>query len=72
MRLSYIWPWLKAEFGWRVLGKRYDVRLTEKSQRQLDELPADAQAEIRKAIDRLSRNPYSSNRMDLDEEEADV
>lgn len=68
MRLRYIWPWLKAEFGWRVLGKRYDVRLTDEAQRQLDELPEDAQAEIRKAMERLSRNPYSRDRMEFEEE----
>ena len=71
MNLRYIWPWLTAEFRWRVLGKRYDVILTEEAQRQLDELPDDAQAEIRTAMDRLSRNPYSSNIMEHNEEEID-
>ena len=48
LRLKDFWQWLKAEFGWRVLGKRYEVHLTEEAQRQLDELHEDAQAEIRK------------------------
>ena len=52
-------------------GKRYEVHLTEEAQRQLDSLPEDAQAEIRKAMDRLSRNPYSGNIMEHDEEEID-
>jgi len=61
MRLRDIWPWLKAEFRWRVLGKRYEVIMTEECQRQFDELPEEAQKEIRKAMERMSRNPYSSD-----------
>ena len=68
MKLKYLWPWLKAEFRWRVLGKRYDIRLTEEAQRRLDELPEEAQTEIRKAMERMSRNPYSGDRMEFDEE----
>ena len=68
MNLRDIWKWLRAEFRWRVLGKRYEVVLTEEAQRQLDELPEDAQVEIRKAMERVSRNPYSSERTDLGEE----
>lgn len=71
MNIRYFWPWLKAEFRWRVLGKRYDVRLTEDAQRLLDELPEEAQAEMRRVMDRLSRNPYSEDRMELDEYEAE-
>jgi len=67
MRLRDIWKWLKAEFRWRVLGKRYEVILTEEAQGQLDELPEDAQAEIRKAMERISRNPYTSDRMETEE-----
>jgi len=52
MNLRDIWPWLKAEFRWRVLGKRYEVILAEEAQR------------IRKAMERLSRNPYTSDRME--------
>jgi len=69
MKLKYLWPWLKAEFGWRVLGKRYEVRLTEEAQRRLDELPEEAQAELMKSIERLRRNPYSGDRMELDDVE---
>jgi len=65
MRLRYIWSWFRAEFGWRVLGKRYAVHLTEEAQRQLDELPEDAQAGVRKAMERISRNPYSSDSADV-------
>ena len=54
-----------------MLGKRYKVRLTEDAQRQLDDLPENAQAEARKVMDRLSRNPYSGDRMELDEYEAE-
>jgi len=71
MRLRDIWPWLKAEFRWRVLGKRYEVIMTEEFQRQLDELPEEAQAEIRKAMERIGRNPYSGDREELEEEEAE-
>ncbi len=62
MRLRDIWPWLRAEYRWRVLGKSYEVILTEKAQSQLDELPEEAQAEIRKAMGRIARNPYSGHR----------
>ncbi len=57
-----IWPWLKAEFRWRFMDKRYEVVLTEEAQRQLDELPEEAQAEIRKAMESIARNPYSGDR----------
>ena len=66
MKLRDVWPWLKAEFRWRVLGKRYEVILAEEAQRQLDELPEEAQAEIRKAMERISRNPYTSDRMETE------
>lgn len=65
--MRYSWSWLRAEFRWRVLGKRYVVSLTEEAQRQFDELPEEAQAEIRKTLARLSRNPYSGDRMELEE-----
>ncbi len=66
MRLRDIWKWLKAEYRWRVRGKRYEVILTEEAQRQLDELPEKAQAEIRKAMERISRNPYTSDRTETE------
>ena len=66
MRLRDIWPWLRAEFRWRVLGKRYEVIMTEGVQRQIDELPEEAQAEIRKAIERISRNPYTRDRREFE------
>ena len=71
MNLRDLWPWLKAEFRWRVLGKRYKVMMTEEFQRQLDELPEEAQEEIRKAMERIGRNPYSSDREKLEEGEAE-
>lgn len=67
MNLRFRWNWLKAEFGWRVLGKRYAVRLSEEVQKQFDELPEEAQAEIRKTMERLSRNPYTGDRMEFGE-----
>ncbi len=66
MRLRDVWPWLRAEFRWRVLGKRYEVIMTEEVQKQLDELPEEAQAEIRKAIERISRNPYTRDRREYE------
>lgn len=60
VRLRDVWPWLRAEFSWRVLSKRYKVILSEY-----------AQWEIRKAIERRGNNPYSGDREDLEEEEAD-
>jgi hypothetical protein len=59
MNLRDLLKWLKAEFEWRVLGKRYEVRLTEEAKRQLDGLTEEAQAEIRRAMERIGRNPYS-------------
>ena len=72
MKLRDVWPWLRAEFRWRVLGKRYKVILTEEVQRQLDELPEEAQAEIRKAMKRIARNPYSGERIECDVEAAEI
>ena len=48
-----------------MLGKRYKICLTENAQQQLDELPEDAQAGIRKAMERISRNPYTSDSADV-------
>ena len=59
---------MKAEFRWRVLGKRYEVIMTEKAKSQLDELPEHAQEEIRNAMERIGRNPYSGERIGLEEE----
>jgi len=66
MRLRDIWSWLRAEFRWRVRGKRYEVKMSEEAQRQFDELPEEAQAEIRKTMERISRNPYTSDRMETE------
>ena len=71
MNLRDLWKWLKAEFRWRVLGKRYEVILTEEAKRQLAELPEEAQAENRKAMERIGRNPYSGERMEFEEERAE-
>ena len=71
MNLRDLWPWLKTEFRWRVLGKRYEVIMTEEAQRQLDELPEEEQEAIRKAIERIGKNPYSSDREKLEEGEAE-
>jgi len=71
MNLRNLWPWLKAEFNWRVLGKRYEVILSEEAQMQLDELPEEAQSEIRKAMERIGRNPYSGDREELDAKESE-
>jgi len=67
VKLRDLWKWLKAEFRWRILGKRYDVQLTEEAQMQFDELPEHAQAEIRKTMERLGRNPYTGDRMENEE-----
>ena len=71
MNLRDLWKWLKAEFRWRVMGKRYEIQLTEEAKRQLGELPEEGQSEIRKAMERMSRNPYSGERTELEEEEAE-
>jgi phage-related protein len=71
MNLRDLWKWLKAEFRWRVLGKRCEIQLTEEAKRQLGELPEEAREEIRKAMERISRNPYSGERTELEEEEAE-
>lgn len=66
--MSNLWKWLKAEFNWRVLGKRYDVRLSEEAQRQFDELPEHVREKFMKTMERIGRNPYSGDRIGLDEE----
>ena len=66
--IKNIWRWLRAEYQWRVLGKRYEVRFSEEAQSQMDELSQDEQDAIMKAMERLTRNPYSGRRVDLEEE----
>lgn len=56
--------WLRAEFRWRVLGKRYEIKLSASARRQLDEMDEERRAEVMKRIDDLSKNPYSGRRMD--------
>ncbi len=60
--IVYAWNWLKAEFRWRVLGKRYEVELSELVKQQLSELPEDAREVVMKTMDRLSKNPYTRDR----------
>ncbi len=72
MRLRDIWPWLKAEYRWRLLGKTWDVKMTEECQRQFDELPEAAQAKITKAMKRIARNPYSGSRLEINAKEYGV
>lgn len=61
--------WLRAEFEWRILGKRYEIKLSEEVERQIEELPEEAQTALREAVERIGRNPYSGHRTDLEEEE---
>ncbi len=70
MNLRDLWPWLKAEFRWRVLGKRYKVILEGQALETFNDLPEDVKVEFMKSIEHLSRNPYSGDRMELDDEEA--
>lgn len=70
MNIRDFWKWLRAEFRWRVLGKIYEVCLSEEAERQLSELPLEKQAEIRKALERIIRNPYSGDRIEVEDEEA--
>lgn len=70
MRIRDFWKWLKQEFRWRFLGKKYKIRLSEEAQMQLDEFPEEAQEEIRKVMERIARNPYSGPRVEPEEEEA--
>lgn len=71
MRLRDIWPWLREEFRWRVLGKRYKVILTGEAKRQLDELPEERRAKVIEEMERIVRNPYSGDREEFEEEEAE-
>ncbi len=66
--IKNIWLWLRAEYQWRVRGKRYEIRFSEEAQSQMDALPQDAQDEIMKAMDRLRKNPYSGKRVEEREE----
>ena len=66
--LKKFWLWLRAEYQWRVRGKRYEIRFSEEAQSQMDALPQDEQDEIMKAMERLARNPYSGRRVEEGEE----
>ncbi len=70
--LKNFWLWLRAEYQWRVRGKRYEIRFSEEAQSQMDALPQDEQDEIMKAMERLTRNPYSGRRVELTEDEDDT
>jgi len=70
MRLRDIWPWLREEFRWRVLGKRYKVILTGEAKRQL-ELPEERRAKVIEEMESIVRNPYSGDREVFEEEEAE-
>ncbi len=72
MRLRDIWPWLKAEYRWRILGKTYEVKMTEECQEQFDALPEEAQAKLRKAMERIARNPYSGSRLEINDKDYGV
>jgi len=69
MRLRDIWPWLKAEYRWRVLGKTYEIRMTEECKRQFDALPKDAQRRIGEEMERIARNPYKSKQVEINEKD---
>ena len=71
MRLRDIWPWRREEFRWRVLGKRYKVILTGEAKRQLDELPEERRTKVIEEMDCIVRNPYSGDREEFEEEEAE-
>ncbi len=70
--IKNIWPWLRAEYQWRVRGKRYEIRFSEEAQTQMDALPQDEQDAIMKAMERLRKNPYSGRRVELTEDEDDT
>ncbi len=69
MRLGFFWKWLKAEYKWRVRGKRYEIRFSPEAQTQMDALPQDEQDEIMKIMDKLRKNPYTGDRLDQLEDE---
>ena len=68
MNIRDLWPWLKAEFNWRIMGKRYEIRTTKEFDEQLAELPEHVQEEIKKTMERIGRNPYSGEKTYEDEE----
>ena len=65
-----MWKWLKTEFRWRILGERYEVVMTDEAKQQLSELSEHEQEEILKTIDRISKNPYTSDRLQSSNQEA--
>ena len=54
-----------------MLGKRYKVILTGEAKRQLDELPEERRAKVIEEMERIVRNPYSGDREEFEEEEAE-
>ncbi len=66
--LKNIMRWLRAEYQWRILGKRYEIRFSPEAQSQMDELSQEQQDEIMKAMERLTRNPYNGSRVEEGEE----
>ncbi len=50
-------------------GKRYVIRFSEEAQAQMDALPQEDQDAIMKAMERLTRNPYSGRRVEFTEDE---
>ena len=69
MRLRDIWPWLKAEYRWRVLGETYEIRMTEECKRQFDALPEEVQRRIAEEMERIARNPYKSKQVEINKKD---
>jgi len=49
-----------------VLGKKYEIVITEEVQRTLAKLPEKVRAGLMKEFDRIARNPYSGDRVEIE------
>ncbi len=63
--------WLHAEFGWRILGKRFTLKFAPAVEETLASMDPENREKIMKELDKIARNPYSGDKLYNDNENED-
>lgn len=71
-RILYRLLWLKTEFQWRILGKRYKVEMSDEAKEDYEKLTDEDKKILDEAISQLSKNPYIGERMTQEEMEEEM
>ena len=64
--------WLRQEFRWRILKKKYKVTMSDVALRQYESVPPEDKEMLNKAIEALSRNPFLGEPVTAEDEVAIV